>query len=357
MRLVHVTQLGAAALLVTALVALAPPIGPTLAQTPPAAGAGIPDRAEKSDAEIWRELRQGVQGRVSIPNKQAGVLIQSEGENWRAFHNGPLSNWGVWGLIGMVAVLAVFFAIRGRIRVERGPSGRSVERFNGIERFAHWLTASTFVVLALSGLNMLYGRYVLRPVLGPQLFSDLTRIGKYLHNYLAFGFILGLVLILLLWLRDNIPDRYDWQWLKKGGGLFSKHSHPPARKFNAGQKLLFWLVLLGGASLSLSGIALLFPFEFAMFGKTFAVLNLFGLHLPADLTPMQEMQLSQLWHAVVGLAMIVVIIAHIYIGSIGMEGAFDAMGTGKVDENWAKEHHSLWVAEMKGRSRPAGDDD
>jgi formate dehydrogenase subunit gamma len=309
-----------------------------------------------SDAEFWRAIRQGEQGYVSIPDKRAAVLIQSEGENWRAIRNGPLSTYGIWALLGIIALLALFFALRGRIRIEHGRSGRTVERFNGLERFGHWLTATSFIVLALTGLNMLYGRYVLRPILGPEIFSAVTLGGKYAHNFLAFAFMVGLVLIFALWIRDNIPDRNDVKWIAKGGGLFTKGTHPPARRFNAGQKIMFWLVILGGASVSLSGIALLFPFEFSLFSKTFAFLNLFGFDLPTNLAPIQEMQLSQIWHGIVGLLLIAVIIAHIYIGTIGMEGAFDAMGSGMVDENWAREHHSLWMDELErtsSRARPA----
>jgi formate dehydrogenase subunit gamma len=323
--------------------------------------------AEAGKSDVWRSIRQGEQGYVSIPDKKAGVLVQSEGENWRAFRNGPLSTWGVWGMVGILGLLALFFIVRGRIRIEHGPSGRLIERFNGLERFSHWLTAVSFIVLGLTGLNILYGRYVLLPVIGPDAFSVISLAGKYMHNYIAFAFMLGLVLILVLWIKDNIPSRLDLTWFAQGGGIFSKHKHPPAKKFNAGQKIIFWAVVLGGFSVSLSGIALMFPFEFAFFGKTFAALNIFGFGLPENLTMMQEMQLSQLWHAIVALVLLILIIAHIYIGTIGMEGAFDAMGSGMVDENWAKEHHSLWVEEVKeeerkarlgGRGAPApGDDD
>ena len=227
----------------------------------------------QSDADFWRALRQGDPGTVSAPNPAGGVLIQSEGDNWRAFRNGPLSTYGVWGLIGIIALLALFFAIRGRIRIEHGRSGISVTRFGFIERFAHWLTATCFVILALSGLNMLYGRYVLRPLIGPQLFSWLTIGGKYAHDFLAFGFMIGLALMLVLWIAQNLPNRYDLVWLLKGGGMFSRGSHPPAKKFNAGQKILFWLVILGGISVSLSGLMLLFPFQFEAFGPTFGWTN------------------------------------------------------------------------------------
>jgi len=310
----------------------------------------------RSDSEIWRAVRHGVQGQVSIPDSQAGRMIQSEGDNWRALRNGPMTVAGGWILLGMTGLLALFFLLRGRIRIEAGACGRVIERFNDLDRAAHWLTAVCFVILALTGLNLLYGRHVLLPVLGPTVFSAITIAGKYAHNYLAFGFMAGVLLMFVLWVRHNIPNRYDMVWLVHFGGLFSKGVHPPSRKFNFGQKLIFWTVVLGGLSISLSGLALLFPFTFHFFGATFEALNLVGMSLPTELTAMQEMQLSQLWHGAVGLVLIAIILAHIYIGSIGMEGAFDAMGSGYVDENWAREHHNVWVAEVKGEPLPDPDE-
>ncbi len=305
-----------------------------------------------SDTELWRTMRRGLRGNVSLPDKQTGVMIQSEGENWRAVRNGPLSVYGGWSMLAVIVVLAVFFAIRGRIQIEAGPAGRTVERFNGVERFAHWLTACSFIVLGITGLNMMYGRYVLLPLIGPEAFSTMTLAGKYAHNFISFAFMVGLVMMIVLWIRQNIPDKYDLIWMAKGGGLLTKGVHPSAKKFNAGQKIMFWLVVLAGTSISITGVMLMFPFTFAPFAPTFAVLNLFGLGLPSDLTLMHEMQLIQLWHAVLALLMIVLVIAHIYIGSLGMVGAFDAMGSGQIDINWVREHHDLWLAELE-REPPA----
>jgi formate dehydrogenase subunit gamma len=323
-----------------------------------------------NDSELWRAVRRGDRFAVSIPDKQAGVLVQSEGDNWRAFRNGPLSIYGAWGMVGMIVLLAVYFLLRGRIRIEAGPAGRRIERFNGIERFAHWLTATSFIILALTGLNLLYGRYLFGadPAVNTgdfsalhQAFAAITYFGKIAHTYVGFAFMVGLALIFVLWVRDNLLDKYDIPWLLKGGGLVFKGSHPPSRKFNMGQKIIFWIVILGGLSLAVSGISLMFPFEFAIFAKTFSVLNIFGLELPTELNAIEEMQLSQAWHAIVALFMVVVIIAHIYIGSLGMEDAFWAMGNGMVDENWAIENHSVWAEQITGKTAPeggaSGDDD
>ncbi len=290
-----------------------------------------------SDAELWRQVRRGVTGTVSIPDKKAGVLVQSEGDNWRAIHNGPVSVFGGWALLVVVVVLAIFFAHRGRIRIESGFSGRVVRRFTDIEVFTHWLTASSFVVLGLTGLNVLYGKFVLMPIIGADAFSALALWGKYAHNFLAIPFMVGLVMMVVLWIRHNFWDRYDLGWLAQAGGLFTKGVHPPAGRFNFGQKFIFWAVTIGGVVISATGISLMTPFSFG---------------------DIQAMQLTQVIHSVTALVLIVIMIGHIYIGSLGMEGAFDAMSTGQVDENWAREHHSAWEAgpaegETSGEQQPA----
>ena len=305
-----------------------------------------------SKANMWRAVRQGITGTTGLQDPKAATLVQAEGENFRMFRNGAESRWGGWGLLAVVVVIALFFTLRGRIRIDAGPSGRTVERFNGFERFTHWLTAVSFIVLALTGLNMLYGKVVLRPVLGADIFALVTRLGKYSHNYISFAFMVGLVLMFVLWLHHNIPNLRDLKWLAVGGGLFSKGIHPPAGKFNAGQKIIFWAVILGGGSVAFSGVCLLFPFQIHPFAGTFGFLNLFGLHLPTVLTPLEETQLALLWHGMMALVLIAVIIGHIYIGSLGMEGALDAMTSGQVDENWAREHHSVWLDEARGPAAP-----
>lgn len=311
-----------------------------------------------SDADVWRAIRRGEAGRVTIPNPGAGVMIQSEGDNWRAIRNGPLALYGGYAMGGMIVFLALFLLIRGRVRIHDGFSGETVRRFGPVERFAHWLSASSFVVMALSGLNMLYGRDVLLPLVGPEAFHVVTDVGKHLHHYLGFAFMAGLALMFVLWVRHNFPTHHDVVWVLKGGGILKEGVHPPSKKFNFGQKVIFWLVILSGVSLSMSGLMLLFPFQFEAFGPTFEWINwAFGTTYPTQLTAMQEMQFAQIWHAMLGLGLIVVIIAHIYIGTIGMEGAFDAMGNGEVDLNWAREHHNLWVEDLERKRMLGGGDD
>ena len=222
--------------------------------------------------------------------------------------------------------------VRGRIRIHQGFSGKTILRFASFERFTHWLTASCFIILALSGLNVSFGRTLILPLFGADAFAAMSAWAKLAHNYLAFPFMLGLVIMFLIWIKDNIPGKLDLEWIKQGGGILSEGKHPPAKRFNAGQKGIFWIVIIGGALMSVSGWFLLFPY------------------LPGNVTALQVWTVI---HAVIAMLFIAAMLAHIYIGSIGMEGAFDAMGTGEVDLNWAKEHHSLWVEEEQTEGRRA----
>jgi len=285
--------------------------------------------------KLLNALKEGdkISGRVSIPDGNAANLIQPAGRDWRDFHRGKLPWIGGITILGMLAVLAIFLMVRGRIRVRAGFSGRTMLRFASFERFTHWLTASCFIILALSGLNVSFGRVLILPLFGPDAFAAMSAWAKLAHNYLAFPFMLGLVIMFLIWIKDNIPGKLDLEWIKQGGGLLPNGKHPPARRFNAGQKGIFWIVIIGGALMSVSGWFLIFPY------------------LLGNVT---ELQVWTVIHAVVAMCFIAVMLAHIYIGSVGMEGAFDAMGTGEVDVNWAKEHHSLWVEEQEKAGAPSG---
>ena len=278
------------------------------------------------EQELLKQL-DAVSGRVSIPDAKSGLLIQPQGREWRQFHNTTMFWVGVVSVLGMIAALILFYMVRGKIMIDGGLSGRTILRFNTFERFVHWLTAGCFIILALSGLNVTFGKSVLLPLIGHEAFTNVSVIAKYAHNFLAFPFMAGILFMLAVWVKDNIPDSVDVAWFKAGGGLLG-HEHPPAKKFNGGQKLIFWSVILGGVALSISGILLLFPF--------FA-------------TTIWNMQIAQIVHGLVGVVLIAIMLAHAYIGSVGMEGAFDAMGSGEVDLNWAKEHHSLWVKEEEAK--------
>jgi len=286
-----------------------------------------PTTSAVQEQQLLQKLRT-VEGRVSIPDTKSAVLIQPGGD-WRALHDGTLAWVTSIAVLGMLAMLLLFYTVRGRIMVEAGLSGLKILRFNSFERLVHWLTALCFMVLAISGLNVSFGRYLLMPLIGADAFATFSHYAKLAHNFLAFPFMVGLVLMLLIWIIDNIPSRVDIAWFKAGGGLLGK-GHPPAGKFNGGQKMIFWSVMIGGGLLSASGLLLLFPF--------------WG-------TGIADMQLAQVIHALISAGLIAVMLAHIYIGSIGMQGAFDAMGSGEVDLNWAREHHSLWVEEEKARGR------
>ncbi|CUH87890.1 Formate dehydrogenase-O subunit gamma [Phaeobacter sp. CECT 5382] len=306
-----------------------------------------------SDPELWRQLRYGsAEVKVSSGGEVATVLVQDGGMRWLQFRAGPLRHYGGWLLLGTIGALLLFFLLRGKIMIDGEKTGRTVTRFKAVERFGHWLLAGSFIVLGVTGILSLFGRVFIAPYLGKMPNAVLLDVGKWLHNVVAWGFMVGLVMIFVMWVLHNIPNRTDLVWLRQFGGIIGS-AHPPAKKFNAGQKLIFWSVVLFGFSISVSGLSLLFPYELPLFAKTFAALNAIGLPdamglglLPAELAPQEEMQLAQAWHAILAFVLMAIIIAHIYIGSVGMEGAYDAMGSGEVDEAWAQQHHSIWLEEV-----------
>lgn len=287
-----------------------------------------PTKNAVSEEQLLRQSKT-IRGLGSIPDTKSYTLEQPAGRDWRHFHEVTLRWIGGIAILGMLAVLVIFYLSRGMVRIENRRSGRIIVRFNAFERFVHWVTAVCFVVLALSGLNITFGRALLLPLMSPESFTAWSEWAKYAHNYLSFPFTLGVVLIFLMWLGGNLPTRVDLEWLKRGGGMIG-HDHPPAYRFNAGQKLIYWVVVLGGGAAAVSGYLLIFPF----YGTT-----------------IETMQRAEMIHSIVAMLFIAVMLGHIYIGTIGMEGAFEAMGSGTVDVNWAKEHHSLWLEEEDARDR------
>ena len=286
-----------------------------------------PTASAVKEQQLLQELNR-IQGRVSIPDQRSGVLEQPAGREWREFRNVTLRWIGGVAILGMLAVLIIFYLSRGMVRLESGRSGRTIVRFTSFERFVHWLTATCFIILAVSGLNIPFGRPFLLPLIGHEAFSEWSQWAKYAHNYLSFPFTIGVVLIFLMWIAGNIPNKVDIDWIKRGGGLVGR-DHPPAYRFNAGQKAIYWIVVIGGGLVAVSGYALMFPFYWS---------------------GVEGMQLAQMIHSIVAVLFVAVMLAHIYIGTIGMEGAFEAMGTGTVDVNWAKEHHSLWLDEQNAHT-------
>ena len=321
-----------------------------------AGAAGRVDGLANPEAEAYREFRQGGEVTVTAAGPATEVLIQEGGIPWLEFRHGPLVGWGGALLIGVLVLLAAFYLIVGTVPVKGRRTGRVVKRFNLLERTAHWVLAGSFILLSITGLITLVGRQALIPLLGHEAYAALAVGCKWVHNNVAWAFMAALLVVFVLWVAQNLPRRGDLAWLKSGGG-FLGGPHVPARKFNAGQKAIFWSVIILGGSISLSGLSLLFPFELPMFAKTFGLIDatgipgLLGIDVPTALAPQEEMQYAQAWHAIVSFVLMAIALAHIYIGTIGMEGAYRAMGRGRVDEAWAREHHEIWLDEIR-RRRP-----
>jgi len=310
---------GVLALLVLATAAL-----PAAAQQPTSVD---PQASAVKENQLLQEFNR-ISGRCTLPDQKACTIEQPAGRDWRHFHEVTLRWIGGVVILGILAVLIIFYLWRGMVRIESGRSGRTIVRFGAFERFAHWMTATCFIILAISGLNITFGRPLLLPLMSPEAFTAWSEWAKYAHNYLSFPFTIGVILIFFMWIAGNIPNRVDVEWFRRGGGIVG-HDHPPAYRFNGGQKMVYWIVVLGGSAVAVSGYVLMFPF--------------YG-------TGIQNMQAAEIVHGVVAMLFVAAMLGHIYIGTIGMEGAFEAMGTGTVDLNWAKEHHSLWLEEEKARA-------
>jgi formate dehydrogenase subunit gamma len=288
------------------------------------------DEAVNPRAEYWRAVRGGVEGYSAVTGPEAGVLIQNGGQNWRAVRNGPVSFYGGSLIIAVLILLAAKHIVRGRDKLE-SRTGRTITRWSTFERVMHWYVAISFIILAITGLSLIFGKALLIPLMGKEGFAAWAALAKPVHDYLALPFAAGLTLLMLMWIGHNIPKSYDFQWLKSLGGAIGD-GHPPAGFFNAGEKVFYWLVFVGGVAMTLSGVYLLFP-------------NLE--------TVRESMQFWHIIHASSGLFLIAVALGHMYLGSIGTEGVLEGMVSGEVDEGFARQHHSLWYEEVKGSAKPA----
>ena len=303
-------------------------------------------------APVYRQVKEGGEHYSSLPALESGVLIQPKaqfpgqarattaGEAWRQYRNGPLMTYGGWLIIIAVVGIAAFYFAVGTIKLKNGRTGRLIERFTSFERISHWTVAISFLTLALTGLIMLFGKYVVLPVFGHTVFGWLAYACKNVHNFVGPVFTIALLVMFAIFVKDNFPAKSDWQWLKKLGGA---RGHASAGRFNAGEKLWFWggLVFLG-LIVSASGFVL-------------------DMLVPGILYTRGNMQIANVIHLIGAVLVFSASLAHIYIGTLGMEGAYEAMSTGYVDDAWAKEHHDIWYQDIESgkvpriRSEKSGD--
>lgn len=298
------------------------------------AAIGVPNPA----TDLWRAVRQREAmpggGTTQVRGVESGQLINRSGEDFRNYRRQDfIGNAGLF--IGAIAgLVALFYIIRGRIGIPDGRSGRRIRRFVDFERTLHWFTAVLFIFLALTGLTLLFGRFVILPLAGAEAYSVIASACKEGHNLFGPLFLVALVMLLIRFAARNLPARGDLRWLFKGGGIIG-NAHVSAGFFNAGEKIWYWAVIVLGLVVSVSGLVLVFP----VFGQ--------GREI---------MQLALIVHGAAAVLFIAGSFGHIYIGTLGTEGSLESMTTGYVDENWAKAHHDRWYAEATNRPLPTAQD-
>ena len=282
---------------------------------------------------VWKEVRSGEPQFTGTRGRETDILIQPQGQTWRALRDGQISVYGGWALVVIFLAITAFYWRKGTIELHAPPTGRKMKRFSAWERSVHWATAISFVILSLSGIVILFGKSVVLPLIGYTLFSWLAVLAKNLHNFVGPLFVVSVTLLFFTFVRDNFFKGHDFVWFRKMGGLVSGE-HVPSDRFNGGEKVWFWGgVLTLGAIVSVTGLILDFP----NFNQT-----------------RQTMQIANVVHAVGAILFMLGAMGHIYMGTLGMAGAFDAMKTGYVDETWAKEHHEYWYNDVKA-GRIAGE--
>ncbi len=281
--------------------------------------AGIP-----SEAQLQAEA--GTAGVTQSHSRGAAVFQQDEGHWWRTLRNGPVTFYGGWLLSVLPALILGFYAVFGPLKLRDAPTGRLLQRFTVRERVIHWITAITFVLLALTGIVLLFGKHLLIPLIGHGAFSWIAALSKNVHNVAGPLFAVCVVFMFVTFVRDNLFHKVDLAWFANIRLVLTGRKHIPSWKFNGAEKLWFWGgVTLLGVVVSASGLVLDFP----VFGQS-----------------RQVMQIASLVHGVGALLFIAAALGHVYMGTIGAHGAFQAMKTGMVDETWAREHHELWYEKI-----------
>jgi formate dehydrogenase subunit gamma len=303
-----------------------------------------------NNAPMYRDVQKGFEGFTNYPKDaypEAGVLIQppvqypgsrmtTAGEAWRQVRNNWIVPYG--GALFLIALgaLALYYFARGPLGHTDGQGPPKIERFTPFERSAHWANAIAFSTLAISGLVMAFGRFFLLPVMGGTLYGPLTYVLKTLHNFAGPVFTVSLVIVFFTFVRDEWPERGDLRWLARAGGAFSKdRDEPPSGRFNAGEKVIFWAgVMFLGVIVVASGLVM-------------------DKLIPNVDYERSTMQVAHMVHSVATIAMMSMFTVHIYLGTIGMRGAYRAMRTGWVDEAWAREHHEYWYEDIRAGKIPA----
>jgi formate dehydrogenase subunit gamma len=303
-----------------------PTPAPTPENTSPAAQVQREESQPLNNAPIWREVRSGTPQTTTVRGRETNILIQSQGQTWRAARVPMIFAGGVLVALSLLG-LAVTYLLIGSLDLAPGEKhgGKIIERFSPMDRYAHWFLAIVWVTLGITGLILSLGKSILLPLIGYTLFSWLAILAKNLHNFIGPLLIVAIPWMVVRYVRDNGIGVEDFRWFMNIVGYFKGHDYPSER-FNAGEKLVFWVVLvILSTLLVISGCILVFP----NFDQT-----------------RNTMQWANVAHVICAYGAIALALVHMYLGTIGQIGSYKAMRYGYVDESWAKHHHERWYRQV-----------
>ncbi|USD37475.1 formate dehydrogenase subunit gamma [Ferrimonas sp. SCSIO 43195] len=245
----------------------------------------------------------------------------------------PASYWAdllIYSFFGMIALLAAFVVINGKSKLTNGFSGNKIDRWSGMDVFVHWVGGIACLFLIGTGLVIGAGRFLLEPNMGASHWIGVINTSVSLHDMMAFPFILGWAVMVLKWAPKQMPEACDLGWFKAAGGYLNfgsfKGKHPDAGFANAGEKLWFWCFAIFGLVMIGSGLVMMFP----------------SLAETKD-----GANLALILHLVSAVVLGAFAVVHIFMATIMSEGGMECMVSGKCDENWAKQHHNLWLKQVR----------
>ncbi|WP_425439838.1 formate dehydrogenase subunit gamma [Paraferrimonas sedimenticola] len=282
-------------------------------------------------ADMWRAAKSGQAGYTTSNSPFHGALINQYPAERLTYRSDYLAPAIMLSVFGVILIFAAFVAVNGPSRLEKGFSGVEIKRWSKFDVWLHWIGAIPCLLLILTGLTLLGGRYFIQPWVGEAGWAAIVNFSKQTHDVMAIPFIVGWFLMTILWMKNQFLASYDFKWFLVVGGYLNfgpfKGKHPDAGFANAGEKLWFWTFAFAGGAIVVSGIIMLFP-NWVEPSRSLSMLAI-------------------IIHGASSVLIAAFTVVHIFMATVMSEGGMECMVSGYCDENWAKQHHNVWYDDLK----------